>query len=42
MHLDSVFWGAIATVFLAIVILVFLAFKVKQLIKRDTESHAPR
>lgn len=40
MHFDAVFWGSIATVVIAIVILGFLGVKVRALIKKDAESHA--
>ena len=39
MHYDAVFWGSIVTVVIATVIVVFLGFKVKALIKKDAESH---
>lgn len=39
MNGDAVFWGSIATVVLAIVIFVFLSFKIKSLMKSDAEKH---
>jgi hypothetical protein len=39
MNGDAVFWGSIATVAIAVVIIVFLAFKVRNLIKSDAERH---
>lgn len=36
---DPVVWGSFATVIVAVVIVVFLAFKVKALINKDSESH---
>jgi hypothetical protein len=39
MHFDAVFWGAILSVALAIVILLFLAFKVVKLMNRDAQGH---
>jgi hypothetical protein len=39
MNGDAVFWGSIATVVIAVVIIVFLAFKVRNLIKSDAERH---
>ncbi|MES9971138.1 MAG: hypothetical protein ABW092_13970 [Candidatus Thiodiazotropha sp.] len=39
MNGDAVFWGSMATVAIAVVIIVFLAFKVKSLIKSDAEKH---
>lgn len=39
MHYDAVFLGSIVTVVIAVVIVVFLAYKVSQLMKRDAESH---
>ena len=36
---DPVVWGSILTVVIAVVIVVFLAFKVKALIKKDAEAH---
>jgi hypothetical protein len=39
MHFDAVFWGAILSVALAIVILLFLAFKVLKLMNRDAQEH---
>ncbi len=39
MHFDAVFWGSIISVVIAVVIVVFLAFKVKGLMAKDAESH---
>ncbi len=39
MNGDAVFWGSMATVAFAIVIIVYLAFKVRSLIKSDAEKH---
>jgi hypothetical protein len=39
MHLDAVFWGSIITVVIAVVIVIFLGFKVKALINKDAEAH---
>jgi hypothetical protein len=39
MNGDAVFWGSMATVAIAVVIVVFLAFKVRNLIKSDAERH---
>lgn len=36
---DPVVWGSVAVVVVSIVIVVFLAFKVKSLIDKDTEAH---
>ena len=36
---DPVVWGSIAAVGVCIVIVVFLGFKVKGLVDRDTEAH---
>jgi len=38
-HYDAVFWGSIISVALAVVIVVFLAFKVKTLMNQDAKSH---
>jgi len=35
MHLDAVFWGSIASVVIAIVVFVYLIFKVKALMNKD-------
>lgn len=35
MNGDAVFWGSIVTVALSLVIIIFLGFKVKKLIKSD-------
>ena len=42
MHYDAVFWGSIIAVAIAIVIFVFLVFKVKKLMNQDAESHKNR
>ena len=39
MHLDAVFWGSIISVLIAVVIFVFLVFKVKALMNKDAEAH---
>ena len=39
MHFDAVFWGSIISVLIAIVIFVFLVFKVKALMNKDAEAH---
>jgi hypothetical protein len=39
MHYDAVFWGSIISVAIAVIIIVFLGFKVKKLINQDAESH---
>lgn len=39
MNWDPVLWMSILMVIIAIVIVVFLAFKVKSLINRDAEEH---
>ncbi len=36
---DPVVWGSVLSVIIAIVIFVFLAFKIKSLMDKDTESH---
>jgi ABC-type proline/glycine betaine transport system permease subunit len=36
---DPVVWGSILTVIIAIIIVVFLSFKVKTLMDKDAESH---
>ena len=36
---DPVVWGSIAVVVVSIIIVVFLAFKVKALINKDAEAH---
>ena len=38
---DAVFWGAIVAVGITIVILIFLVFKVLQLMKRDAATPRP-
>jgi len=39
MNWDPVLWMSILMVAIAIVIIVFLAFKVRTLMKRDAEAH---
>jgi len=39
MHLDAVFWGSIISVLIAIVIFVYLGFKVVKLMNLDAERH---
>lgn len=39
MHYDAVFWGSIISVAIAVVIFVYLIFKVKALMDKDAESH---
>lgn len=39
MNGDAVFWGSMITVAISVVIIVFLAFKVRNLIKSDAEKH---
>lgn len=39
MNGDAVFWGSIITVVISVVIVIFLGFKVKNLIKSDAEKH---
>jgi large-conductance mechanosensitive channel len=39
MQFDAVFWGSILSVAIAIIILVFLAFKVVKPMNRDAEEH---
>ncbi len=39
MNGDAVFWGSMITVAISVVIIIFLAFKVKNLIKSDAEKH---
>ena len=36
---DPVVWGSIASVGIAVVIFVFLLFKIKALMKRDAQGH---
>jgi hypothetical protein len=36
---DPVVWGSIVAVAICVVIVVFLGFKVKGLIAKDTEAH---
>ncbi len=35
MHYDAVFWGSIISVAIAVVVFVFLIFKVKSLMNKD-------
>jgi len=42
MNGDAVFWGSISTVVIAVVIVVFIAFKVRNLIRSDAERHGNR
>jgi hypothetical protein len=39
MNGDAVFWGSIVSVSICVVIIIFLGFKVKNLIKSDAEKH---
>ncbi len=39
MHLDAVFWGSIASVAVALIVFVFLIFKIKSLMDKDANSH---
>jgi hypothetical protein len=39
MHLDAVFWGSIISVAIAIVIFIYLGFKVVQLMNADAERN---
>ncbi|WP_295539983.1 hypothetical protein [uncultured Thiohalocapsa sp.] len=39
MHLDAVFWGSIISVVIAVVIFIYLAFKVVKLMNADAERH---
>ena len=39
MHYDAVFVGSIIAVAIAVGIVVFLVYKIGQLMKRDAESH---
>ncbi len=39
MNWDPVAWVSILMVVIAVIIVVFLAFKVRALMKRDAESH---
>ena len=36
---DPVVWGSIGSVVIAVVIFVFLMFKIKALIAKDSEAH---
>jgi large-conductance mechanosensitive channel len=39
MHLDAVFWGSIASVAIAILIIGYLVYKVIKLMNEDAERH---
>jgi hypothetical protein len=39
MHLDAVFWGSIISVVIAVVIFIYLGFKVVKLMNEDAERH---
>jgi hypothetical protein len=39
MNGDAVFWGSIISVAICVIIIVYLGFKVKNLIKSDAEKH---
>jgi hypothetical protein len=39
MNGDAVFWGSIISVAICVVIIVFLAFKVKALMDSDAKKH---
>ncbi len=39
MHYDAAFWGSIISVVIAVVIFVFLSFKVKSLMDKDADGH---
>jgi ABC-type phosphate transport system permease subunit len=39
MHLDAVFWGSIISVAIAVVIFIYLGFKVVKLMNEDAERH---
>lgn len=39
MNGDAVFWGSVATVGICVVIVIYIAFKVKNLIKSDAQKH---
>jgi hypothetical protein len=39
MHLDAVFWGSIISVGIAVVIFIYLGYKVVQLMNQDAERH---
>ena len=39
MHLDAVFWGSIISVVIAVVIFIYLGFKVVKLMNADAERH---
>lgn len=39
MHLDAVFWGSILSVAIAVVVFVYLVYKVIKLMNADAERH---
>ena len=39
MNGDAVFWGSIVTVAICVIIVIYLAFKVKTLINSDAKKH---
>jgi hypothetical protein len=39
MHLDAVFWGSIVSVVIAVVIFVYLGFKVVNLMNNDAQRN---
>jgi hypothetical protein len=39
MNGDAVFWGSIISVAICVIIIIYLGFKVKNLIKSDAEKH---
>jgi hypothetical protein len=39
MNGDAVFWGSIVSVAICVIIIIYLGFKVKNLIKSDAEKH---
>jgi ABC-type phosphate transport system permease subunit len=39
MHLDAVFWGSIVSVVIAVVIFVYLGFKVVKLMNEDAQRN---
>jgi len=42
MHYDAVFWGSVISIGIAVVIFVYLVFKVKALMDKDAQSHDNR
>jgi hypothetical protein len=42
MNGDAVFWGSVVSVAICVIIIVYLGFKVKNLIKSDAEKHGSR